>query len=213
MNNLRRQAVERDAGGAPLRARRAEITRVTNETDISLLLDLDGHGVADVVTGIGFLDHMLTLLAHHGGLDLTVRASGDLDVDGHHTVEDIGLTLGQALREALGDKRGIRRYGSFLLPMDEALAMVALDLSGRPFFAHDLQLAGVRIGEFDADLTAHFFRSLATQSGMTLHVRLLAGSDAHHIVEAVFKAFARALAQACERTGRGDEVPSTKGTL
>ena len=135
------------------------------------------------------------------------------DVDGHHTVEDIGLTLGQALREALGEKRGIRRYGSFLLPMDEALAMVALDLSGRPYFAHDLQLSGVRIGEFDADLTPHFFRSLATQSGMTLHVRLLAGSDAHHIVEAVFKAFARALAQACELHGRGDEVPSTKGTL
>ena len=133
---------------------------------------------------------MLTLFAHHGGFDLTVRAGGDLHVDGHHTVEDIGLTLGQALREALGEKRGIRRYGSFLLPMDEALAMVALDLSGRPYFAHDLQLAGVRIGEFDADLTPHFFRSLATQSGMTLHVRLLAGSDAHHIVEAVFKAFA-----------------------
>jgi imidazoleglycerol-phosphate dehydratase len=213
MNSRRRQAIERGAGGAPLPSRSAEVTRTTNETDISLLLDLDGHGVADVVTGIGFLDHMLVLLAHHGGFDLTVRASGDLDVDGHHTVEDIGLALGQALREALGEKRGIRRYGSFLLPMDEALAMVALDLSGRPYFAHDLQLAGVRIGEFDADLTPHFFRSLATQSGMTLHVRLLAGSDAHHIVEAVFKAFGRALAQACERHGRVDEVPSTKGTL
>jgi imidazoleglycerol-phosphate dehydratase len=193
--------------------RRAEVKRTTNETDISLLLDLDGHGVADVATGIGFLDHMLVLLAYHGSFDLTVKASGDLDVDGHHTVEDIGLTLGQALREALGDKLGIRRYGSFLLPMDEALAMVALDLSGRPFFAHDLQLSGVRIGAFDADLTPHFFRSLATQCGMTLHVRLLAGSDPHHIVEAVFKAFARALAQACERHGRGDDVPSTKGTL
>jgi imidazoleglycerol-phosphate dehydratase len=193
--------------------RRADVVRTTSETDISLMLDLDGHGSADVVTGIGFLDHMLVLFAHHGGFDLTVRATGDLHVDGHHTVEDIGLTLGQALREALGDKRGIRRYGSFLLPMDEALAMVALDLSGRPYFAHDLQLAGVRIGEFDAGLAPHFFRSLATQSGMTLHVRLLAGSDAHHIVEAVFKAFARALAQACELHGQGDEVPSTKGTL
>jgi imidazoleglycerol-phosphate dehydratase len=213
MNSRRRQTIERGAGGAPLRERRAEVKRTTSETDISLLLDLDGHGVADVVTGIGFLDHMLVLLAHHGGFDLIVRASGDLDVDGHHTVEDIGLSLGQAVREALGDKRGIRRYGSFLLPMDEALAMVALDLSGRPFFAHDLQLAGVRIGEFDADLTPHFFRSLATQSGMTLHVRLLAGSDAHHIVEAVFKAFARALSQACEQHGRSDQVPSTKGTL
>ena len=196
-----------------MNSRRADVTRTTNETDVAVTLDLDGHGVADVATGIGFLDHMLVLFAHHGGFDLTVRASGDLDVDGHHTVEDIGLTLGQALREALGDKRGIRRYGSFLLPMDEALAMVALDLSGRPYFVHELQLAGVRIGAFDADLTPHFFRSLATQSGMTLHVRLLAGSDAHHIVEAVFKAFARALAQACEQHGRGAEVPSTKGTL
>ena len=197
MNSRRRQSIERGAGGAPLRERRAEVVRRTTETDITLKLDLDGLGVADVVTGIGFLDHMLVLLAHHGGFDLTVRAGGDLHVDGHHTVEDIGLALGQALREAVGDKRGIRRYGSFLLPMDEALARVALDLSGRPYFAHDLQLAGVRIGEFDADLTPHFFRSLATQSGMTLHVRLLAGSDAHHIVEAVFKAFARALSQAC----------------
>jgi imidazoleglycerol-phosphate dehydratase len=194
-------------------ARRAEVQRTTNETDITLSLAIDGAGTADVATGIGFLDHMLTLFAHHGGFDLTVRATGDLEVDGHHTVEDIGLALGQALREALGDKRGIRRYGSFLLPMDEALAMVALDLSGRPFFAHDLQLAGVRLGEFDGDLTPHFLRSLATQCGMTLHVRLLAGSDAHHIVEAVFKAFARALAEACERHGRDDEVPSTKGAL
>ena len=193
--------------------RRAEVQRKTNETDITLMLAIDGAGTADVATGIGFLDHMLTLFAHHGGFDLTVRATGDLEVDGHHTVEDIGLALGQALREALGDKRGIRRYGSFLLPMDEALAMVVLDLSGRPYFAHDLQLAGVRIGEFDGDLAPHFLRSLATQCGMTLHVRLLAGSDAHHIVEAVFKAFARALAEACERHGRDDEVPSTKGTL
>jgi imidazoleglycerol-phosphate dehydratase len=193
--------------------RRAEVKRTTTETDISLVLDLDGTGKAEVATGIGFLDHMLELFAHHGRFDLTVRAAGDLHVDGHHTVEDIGLALGQALREALGDKRGIRRYGSFLLPMDEALALVALDLSGRPYFVHDLQLAGVRIGEFDGDLTPHFLRSLATQSGMTLHVRLLAGSDAHHIVEAVFKAFARALAEACELHGRDDDVPSTKGTL
>jgi imidazoleglycerol-phosphate dehydratase len=193
--------------------RRAEVKRTTNETDITLSLAIDGAGQADVATGIGFLDHMLTLFAHHGGFDLSVRATGDLEVDGHHTVEDVGLALGQALREALGDKRGIRRYGSFLLPMDEALAMVALDLSGRPFFAHDLQLAGVRIGEFEGDLTPHFLRSLATQGGMTLHVRLLAGSDAHHIVEAVFKAFARALSEACERHGRDDEVPSTKGAL
>jgi imidazoleglycerol-phosphate dehydratase len=196
-----------------MNTRRAEVHRVTSETDVAVSLALDGTGAAEVSTGIGFLNHMLELFAHHGGFDLVVAASGDLDVDGHHTVEDVGLALGQALNEALGDKRGIRRYGSFLLPMDEALAMVALDLSGRPYFVHDLQLAGVRIGEFDGDLTAHFLRSLSTQAGMTLHVRLLAGSDPHHIVEAVFKGVARALAQACRRHGRGDAVPSTKGTL
>jgi len=190
--------------------RRADVRRTTTETDIALTLVLDGSGAADVETGIGFFDHMLELFAHHGGFDLTVRAVGDLEVDGHHPVEDVALTLGQALREALGDKRGVRRYGSYLLPMDEALAMVALDLSGRPYFAHDLRLAGVRIGAFDGDLTAHFFRSLAMQAGLTLHIRLLAGSDAHHIVEAVFKGVARALRQACELTASG--VPSTKGT-
>ncbi|MEZ5124697.1 MAG: imidazoleglycerol-phosphate dehydratase HisB [Thermoleophilia bacterium] len=192
--------------------RRAEVRRTTNETDIALSLTLDGSGQAEVATGIGFLDHMLELFAHHSGFDLTVRATGDLHVDGHHTVEDTALALGQALREALGDKRGVRRYGSFLLPMDEALAMVALDLSGRPYFVHDLQLAGVRIGAFDGDLTAHFFRSLAMQAGLTLHVRLLSGGDAHHVVEAVFKGVARALAQACEQTGDA-VVPSTKGML
>ena len=196
-----------------MKTRRAAVHRVTNETDIAVALTLEGSGAADVSTGIGFLDHMLELFAYHGGFDLIVAAHGDLDVDGHHTVEDIGLALGEALKEALGDKRGTRRYGSSLLPMDEALAMVALDLSGRPCFVHDLHLAGVRLGAFDGDLTAHFWRSLCTQAGMTLHVRLLAGSDAHHIVEAVFKGVARALAEACERHGRGDAVPSTKGTL
>ncbi len=193
--------------------RQAETRRTTGETDVAVTLVLDGTGKADVVTGIGFLDHMLTLLAHHGGLDLVVRAQGDLDVDGHHTVEDVALTLGKALREALGDKRGIARYGFFILPMDEALALVSLDLSGRSYFRHDLQLAGVRLGDFAGELAPHFFRSLATEAGMTLHIRLLAGDDAHHIVEAVFKAFARALAQACERRGPEGTVPSTKGTL
>ncbi len=193
--------------------RRAEVRRATTETAITLTLDLDGTGVAEIVTGIGFFDHMLELFARHSGFDLAVAARGDLDVDGHHTVEDVGLALGQALREALGDKRGIRRYGSALLPMDEALAMVALDLSGRPFFAHDLQLAGVRVGSFEAELAPHFLRSLATQAGMTLHVRMLAGSDTHHIVEAVFKGVARALEEACGRHGRDEEVPSTKGAL
>jgi imidazoleglycerol-phosphate dehydratase len=193
--------------------RSAQVHRVTNETDVQVSLGLDGTGRAEVSSGIGFLDHMLELFAHHGRFDLQVAATGDLDVDAHHTVEDIGLALGGALAQALGDKRGILRYGSFLLPMDEALAMVVLDLSGRPYFVHDLRLAGIRIGQFPADLTAHFLRSLSTEAGMTLHVRLLAGSDAHHIVEAVFKGLARALAQACERHGRDDAVPSTKGTL
>lgn len=196
-----------------MQQRRAEVRRTTTETDIKLDLTLDGTGRAEVTTGIGFLDHMLTLFAHHGRFDLTVAARGDLAVDGHHTVEDIGLVLGQALAEALGDKRGIRRYGSCLLPMEEALAMVVLDISGRPYFAHDLRLSGIRIGEFDADLTAHFLRSLAAKAGLTLHIRLLAGNDAHHIVEAVFKGFARALAEACERSGDTDEIPSTKGVL
>lgn len=193
--------------------RRAEVRRTTTETDIALTLDLDGSGVAEVMTGIGFFDHMLELFARHSRFDLTLKASGDLDVDCHHTVEDVGLALGQGLREALGDKRGIRRYGSALLPMDEALAMVVVDLSGRPYFAHDLKLTGVRVGTFEAELAPHFLRSLATQAGMTLHVRLLAGSDTHHIVEAAFKGVARALAEACARHGLDDAVPSTKGTL
>ena len=193
--------------------RRAEVQRTTTETDISLVLVLDGEGQANIDTGIGFLDHMLELFAHHGGFDLDVTARGDLDVDGHHTVEDIGLVLGQAFASALGERRGIRRYGSFLLPMDEALAMVAVDLSGRPYLQHDVKLAGVRIGGFDATLMSHFWRSFVNRAGVTLHVRLLSGEDPHHIIEAVFKGVARALAVACERHGPDDAVPSTKGTL
>jgi imidazoleglycerol-phosphate dehydratase len=191
--------------------RHAEVRRTTSETDIQVSLTLDGCGGAEIATGIGFFDHMLELFAHHGRFDLIVKAAGDLHVDAHHTVEDTALALGDALLAALGDKRGIRRYGSCLLPMDEALAMIALDLSGRPYFVHDLTLSGVRIGAFDGDLAAHFFRSLAMKAGITLHVRILSGGDAHHVVEAVFKGVARALAQACEQAGGG--VPSTKGTL
>jgi len=193
--------------------RQATVRRTTKETDITVTLGLDGPGEAAVATGIGFLDHMLDLFAHHGGFALSVQAKGDLDVDGHHTVEDIGLALGQALREALGEKRGIARFGSAAVPMDEALALVAVDLSGRPFLAYDLDLSGVRIGEFDADLAGHFFRSLVNQAAFTLHIRLMSGSDPHHIVEAVFKGVARALAQAVARAGDGDAIPSTKGTL
>ena len=196
-----------------MEVRRAEVRRATSETQIEVVLVLDGSGTAEVSTGLGFLDHMLQLFAYHGRFDLTVKARGDLDVDGHHTVEDIGLALGQALKEAVGDKRGIRRYGSCLLPMDEALALISLDLSGRPHLEQDLDLAGVRIGTFEADLVSHFFQSLVNQSGMTLHIRMLSGTDPHHIVEAVFKGLARALAEACERHGRDDAVPSTKGTL
>jgi imidazoleglycerol-phosphate dehydratase len=193
--------------------RQARVSRATSETDISIVLDLDGAGEARIDTGVGFFDHMLTLFAHHGRFDLEVSARGDLDVDAHHTVEDVALALGAALKEALGDKAGIRRYGSVILPMDESLVIVGLDISGRPYYADDLRLSGVRIGDFDGELASHFFQSLAVQSGLTLHVRLLAGSNAHHIVEAVFKGVARALAQACERDGRGGGVPSTKGSL
>jgi imidazoleglycerol-phosphate dehydratase len=196
-----------------MQTRRAEVKRTTSETEIELSLLVDGQGAATVSTGIGFLDHMLELFAHHGRFDLDVHARGDLDVDGHHTVEDIGLALGQAFAEALDERRGIRRYGSFLLPMDEALVLVALDLSGRPHLEHDLRLAGLRVGEFEADLTSHFWRSFVNKAGVTLHIRVLSGDDPHHIIEAVFKGVARALSVACELHGRDDEVPSTKGVL
>jgi imidazoleglycerol-phosphate dehydratase len=195
------------------RVRRAEVSRKTKETEVRLTLAIDGSGSADVQTGIGFFDHMLELFAHHGRFDIELRADGDLDVDGHHTVEDIGLVMGQAFAQALGDKRGIVRYAECALPMDEALALVAVDISGRPFLVHDLELGGVRVGSFDAELTAHYLRSFVTQAGITLHVHLLSGEDPHHIVEAVFKGVARALAAACARHGRDDQVPSTKGTL
>jgi imidazoleglycerol-phosphate dehydratase len=194
-------------------SRVAAVERATTETTVSVRLDLDGGGPAQVESGIRFLDHMLELFAHHSGFGLEVRAAGDLDVGGHHTVEDIGLALGQALREALGEKRGIRRFGFFLLPMDEALVEVAVDLSGRPHFAHNFELSGLRVGDFDAELTSHFFQSLVNEAALTLHIRLVAGSDTHHIVEAVFKGVARALGVACEHHGRGDDVPSTKGVL
>ncbi len=193
--------------------RRATVERSTTETRVKVAVGLDGPAQARVDTGVGFFDHMLTLLAHHGGLDLEVAAEGDLHVDAHHTVEDVALALGQALKDALGDKRGVHRYGSMVLPMDEALVIVALDLSGRPFYADDLRLSGVHIGDFDGELASHFFQSLAMQAGLTLHVRLLAGSNAHHIVEAVFKGFARALRQACRREEGARDVPSTKGAL
>ncbi|WP_137179060.1 imidazoleglycerol-phosphate dehydratase HisB [Roseomonas sp. AR75] len=198
----------------PAATRRAEIVRATSETDIRLSVDLDGTGRAEVATGVGFLDHMLTALARHGMLDLTVAAKGDLHIDDHHTTEDVGIVLGQAIRQALGDKRGIRRFGQCLLPMDEALAEAAIDISGRPFLAWSVPFARPKIGSFDTELVEEFFRALAFNAGITLHVTLKAGSNAHHVAEACFKAVARALRMAVELDPRAaGAIPSTKGML
>jgi imidazoleglycerol-phosphate dehydratase len=194
--------------------RRAEIARATAETDIRASLDLDGTGRAEVATGIGFLDHMLTALARHSLIDMTVEARGDLHIDLHHTTEDVGIVLGQCLRQALGEKRGIRRYGHALLPMDEALAEAAVDVSGRPFLAWSVPFARPKVGEMDTELFEEFFRAFAFNAGLTLHVALKSGTNAHHVAEACFKALARALRMAVERDPRAsDAVPSTKGVL
>jgi len=194
--------------------RTATLTRTTSETDISVTLDLDGTGRADVATGVGFLDHMLTALARHGLFDLTVRAAGDLHIDFHHTTEDVGIVIGAAIASALGDKRGVRRFGHALIPMDEALAEVAVDLSGRPFLAWDVAFERPKIGEMDTELFEEFFRALAFNALITLHVTRRAGRNAHHVAEACFKAAARALRMAVEPDPRvGDAIPSTKGAL
>jgi imidazoleglycerol-phosphate dehydratase len=195
-------------------ARTGEVDRTTKETAIRVRVDLDGTGVAKVATGVGFFDHMLEQLGRHSLIDLTVDAEGDLHVDSHHTVEDVGIALGTALTRALGDKRGIRRYGWAAVPMEEALVLVALDLSGRPFLAFDAPVPSEQIGTYDPDLTEEFFMALTRSGGITLHVRLLSGRNSHHIVEGVFKAVAKALRIAVEVDPRaGDEVPSTKGVL
>ena len=193
--------------------RESEIHRQTKETDIHLRLNIDGSGISRVETGIGFLDHMLDLFAKHGLFDLEVRAKGDLQVDAHHTVEDIGLTLGQALREALGDKAGLCRYGWCLLPMDDALARIALDCSGRPFLSYDAPEDAAPIGNIPFQLLEEFLRAFSTQGGLNLHVALLDGRDSHHMAEAVFKGLARALDQATRIDPRVQGVPSTKGAL
>ena len=194
--------------------RDAKITRNTKETQISLSLTLDGTGRCDCDTGVGFLDHMLTLFASHGRFDLSVRCKGDTHVDFHHTVEDAGIALGQAFAVALGDMRGIARYGSFLLPMDEALVLVALDISGRMYVGWDVQLPTQKVGDFDTELVQEFMLGFARALGLTLHVRQLAGQNSHHIIEAVFKGLARALAQAVAQDARfSGEIPSTKGML
>jgi imidazoleglycerol-phosphate dehydratase len=193
-------------------ARRASIERTTKETDVRVELSLDGTGTAAADTGLPFFDHMLQQLGTHAGFDLTVTAKGDLDVDGHHTVEDVGLATGEALLQALGDKVGIRRFGSVRVPIDEALVDCALDLSGRPFVVHEVVVPAETIGTYDTGLTEDFVRALAAAALMTVHVRLVSGRSSHHVVEAEFKALARALGDACALTGRGT-TPSTKGTL
>lgn len=193
--------------------RSAEITRKTAETEISLKLNLDGEGLSNVATGIGFFDHMLVLLAKHSFMDLELLAKGDLQVDSHHTIEDCGIVLGKALKEALGDKAGIHRYGECLLPMDETLMQVALDFSGRPFLAWNVDVARIQLGNMEAEMAEEFFRAVAMESGLTLHMRKLAGSNTHHIIEAAFKAFARALAMGIAFDSRVKGVMSSKGTL
>lgn len=195
------------------KARRAEIERKTAETQISIKLNLDGEGKCDIATGIGFLDHMLTLLAKHSFMDLTVKAKGDLEVDSHHTVEDIGIVLGEALREALGDKAGIHRYGNCFIPMDETLAQVCLDFSGRPFLVFGAEIPKIQLGNYDTEMTEEFFRAVAVHCGLTLHIRVLYGSNVHHIIEAIFKAFARAVAEATAVDPRVKGVMSSKGVL
>jgi len=193
-------------------SRSAEISRETKETKISLKLSLDG-GESSASTGVGFLDHMLDLLARHGRLGLEVKAEGDLETGAHHTTEDVGIVLGQAIDEALGDRAGIRRYGSAVIPMDEALAECAIDVSGRPFTLFDADLPDVSIAGFDAELAEEFFRAVANNAKMTLHVHVHYGENAHHMIEAAFKAFARALREALSVDPDEKGVPSTKGTL
>jgi imidazoleglycerol-phosphate dehydratase len=193
--------------------RRASIDRTTKETSIKLALSLDGQGQHSIATGAPFLDHMLTHVAVHGLFDLTIQASGDNAVDDHHTVEDVGIVLGQAVQRALGDRSGIRRYGDAIVPMDEALALVAVDVSGRAVLGWDVTFPAERIGAFATELVEEFLHALAREGRLTIHVRLLAGRNAHHIAEAIFKALGRALRQAVEIDERQTGIPSTKGSL
>ena len=194
--------------------RSATITRTTAETKITVEIDLDGTGSYDNQTGVGFFDHMLDQLARHSLIDMTVRCEGDLHIDDHHTVEDVGIALGQALTQAMGDKRGIVRYGACLLPMDDALVRAALDLSARPFLVWNAAMPTARVGTFDTELVREFFQAFSTHGGITLHVDLLHGVNSHHIAEAAFKAVARSLRDALEVDPRkGDAIPSTKGAL
>jgi imidazoleglycerol-phosphate dehydratase len=202
-----------NASTEPVAPRTASISRKTAETDIDVSLDLDGTGRADIATGVPFLDHMLDQVARHGAIDLAVRAKGDLHVDAHHTVEDVGIAIGQAAARALGDKKGLARYGHAYVPLDEALSRVVVDLSGRPGLEFHVAFKRARIGAFDVDLVHEFFQGFANHALVTLHVDNLRGENAHHQAETVFKAFARALRMAVARDPRATGVPSTKGTL
>ena len=194
--------------------RTAEINRKTNETDIKLTLNLDGTGRSEIATGCGFLDHMLTLFARHGGFDLTVSCKGDTYVDYHHTVEDIGIALGDAFKSALGDMRGITRYGSFILPMDEALIMTAVDISGRAHLSYGLTIPAQKVGDFDTELAEEFYLGFVRHAAVTLHIKELSGTNSHDIIEGAFKSVARSLAAAVKiDENRRDEIPSTKGVL
>lgn len=193
--------------------RTASISRTTSETDIAVTLNLDGSGRSDIDTGIGFFNHMLRSFAKHGFFDLTVQVKGDLEVDCHHTIEDTGIVLGEAIKKAVGDKKGIRRYGSFALPMDETLVLTALDLSGRPYLCFDADFTVDRVGEFDTEMVREFFYAISYSCGMNLHIRQLAGQNNHHIIEAIFKSFAKALDEATGYDPRIKDVLSTKGTL
>ena len=210
---MARAKAPRDAVRGSNRGRRATVTRQTKETDITVELNLDGRGQAALDTGIPFLNHMLEIFARHGFFDLAVRARGDLDVDQHHTVEDVGLALGQAWRQALGDKAGIRRFGDAACPLDEALVSAVVDLSGRPFLAYNLKIKQARVGNFDTELVHDFMAAFTNQVGMNLHLNQVQGRNPHHIIEAGFKALARALDQATQFDPRLEGVLSTKGSL
>lgn len=192
----------------------AEINRKTNETDITLKLNIDGKGESKIDSGCGFLDHMLTLLSRHARFDMELCCKGDVEVDYHHTVEDIGIVLGDALAQALGDMKGINRYGSFMLPMDETLILTALDISGRSHLSYGLTIQAQKVGDFDTELTREFFEAFVRKAGVTLHINQLAGVNSHHIIEGAFKSFARSLKEAAKIDAEyKDEIPSTKGVL
>jgi imidazoleglycerol-phosphate dehydratase len=191
----------------------AEITRKTNETDISLTLRLDGSGKGDIHSGVGFFDHMLSGFTRHGFFDLTLNVTGDLEVDCHHTIEDTGIVLGNAIREALGDKKGIKRFGSMILPMDETLVLCAIDLSGRPYFAFDAAFTTDRVGDMDTEMVREFFYAVSYSAGMNLHMKVLSGTNNHHMIEALFKAFGKALDEASSMDARITDILSTKGSL